>query len=94
MMVNMGSGNAIKVLQRAANLYGYHLNVDGIAGPKTFALLDKLTSSKDDFPHMIALERMTYYANLVVSSYKFAVFLKGWNIRAKEVLLESLKLSA
>ena len=79
--VNMGTKNAVILLQRALKANGFkNLSDDGIFGESTkFAL-----SNSDPKRVLIALrsEAASYYRRLVASNSSQSVFLKGWLNRA------------
>jgi lysozyme family protein len=82
MCVNMGAGNAGKVLQRALNRSGAGLTVDGKVGVKTFEAVDHAPVT---IAHELAIERVAYYVDLVRARARSSVFLLGWCRRAVEV---------
>jgi len=90
MAVNMGYKNAIKVLQTTLNKYGRKIEIDGIAGPKTFEALSILSNGfKEIFIFSLTIDRLNYYINLVSARSNMVVFLKGWAKRTNSILFET-----
>ena len=80
MAVNLGTGQATKLLQRVLNMNGAKLAVDGGMGPGTLAAMNKLGNSIAD---SLILERIKFYNNLVaMDPQKYSSSLKGWLKRA------------
>lgn len=73
---NSGSKNAGKILQRALNIHGAGLTVDGIVGPKTRQELQDQLDGTDEAVFLISLQekRKAFYR----SCRQFPVFGKGW----------------
>lgn len=84
MAVNMGAGQAHKLVQRAANRFGAGLVVDGVLGPMS---RQKLNAVNDVYGlvHAICDEQEGFYRRLVEARQERAVFLKGWLNRARWV---------
>lgn len=80
MAVNMGSKQAIKLLQQAINHMGADLKIDGMIGNATVTAANKLEG------HILAVllryECIIFYQNLVKSKPDYMKFLKGWMNRA------------
>ena len=80
MVVNMGQGNAVKVLQRAINsLGGSKIDVDGVIGPQTISHAHKLNKKR------LQAYRCLYYSNLVLRDPTQKKFYYGWWKRAIKV---------
>ena len=73
---NSGSRNTGKILQRALNIHGAGLTVDGIVGPKTRQELQDQLAGTDEAVFLIGLQekRKAFYR----SCKQFSVFGKGW----------------
>lgn len=73
---NSGSKNAGKILQRALNIHGAGLTVDGIVGAKTRQELQDQLDGTDEAVFLISLQekRKAFYR----SCRQFPVFGKGW----------------
>ena len=73
---NSGSKNTGKILQRALNIHGAGLTVDGIVGPKTRQELQDQLAGTDEAIFLIGLQekRKAFYC----SCKQFSVFGKGW----------------
>lgn len=73
---NSGSRNTGKILQRALNIHGAGLTVDGIVGPKTRQELQDQLAGTDEAVFLIGLQekRKAFYR----SCKQFPVFGKGW----------------
>ena len=81
MVVNMGQGSAVKVLQKACNAIGSQLKVDGRIGNLTITASKRL--SKD---RLIAYQ-VLYYAQLATRKPDQERFYYGWFLRAiKDIL--------
>lgn len=65
--INHGVGNAVRMLQRAAQVLD-----DGAIGPVTRKALDK--QSVDDTLHLFNAERLEFFANIST----FSLYGKGW----------------
>ena len=81
MCVNPGKGNAVKILQRAANAKGASLKVDGGLGPKTLAAIEDSNVELQ----RVRSYRVKYYADLVTRKPDLEKFYYGWFKRALEV---------
>ena len=73
---NSGSRNTGKILQRALNIHGAGLTVDGIVGPKTRQELQDQLAGTDEAVFLVGLQekRKAFYR----SCKQFSVFGKGW----------------
>ena len=73
---NSGSKNTGKILQRALNIHGAGLTVDGIVGPKTRQELQDQLAGTDEAIFLIGLQekRKTFYR----SCKQFQTFGCGW----------------
>jgi lysozyme family protein len=73
---NSGSRNAGKVLQRALNVRGAGLVVDGVVGPRTRQELQDQLAATGEAAFLVALHerRQAFYR----SCRQFPVFGKGW----------------
>lgn len=91
MNVNHGSRNAMKIVQRAANLMQSvmpKLSVDGVFGPKTRSAMRLLNC-----PNGIAAlanKRQAFYDAIVANRPSQKVFLKGWTRRCNAMKVQSL----
>lgn len=81
---NSGSRNAGKILQRALNVHGAGLVVDGIVGPRTRKELQDQLAATGEEGVLIALQekRKAFY----LSCRQFPVFGKGWLRRCDDAL--------
>ena len=80
MVVNMGQGNAVKVLQRAINsLDGSKIDVDGVIGPQTISHAHKLNKKR------LQAYRCLYYSGVVLRDPTQKKFYYGWWKRAIKV---------
>ncbi len=84
MAVNMGNMQAHKLVQRAVNHCGYHLEIDGVLGPKTLAALNEISlhGKESDLKYELQDEQKVFYEDLAHDKPKLKVFLKGWLKRA------------
>ncbi len=73
---NSGSRNTGKILQRALNIHGAGLVVDGIVGPRTRQELQDQLDATGEAVFLIALQekRQAFYR----SCKQFSTFGKGW----------------
>lgn len=79
--VNMGSGNAHKVLQRALHTVGMrYVEVDGVIGPQTIGAVNQANPAA--LLAAIRLEAAAFYRERVASNRKLAPFERGWLNRA------------
>ena len=78
---NSGSKNTGKILQRALNIHGAGLTVDGIIGPKTQQELQDQLDGTDEAVFLAGLQekRKAFYR----SCKQFSVFGKGWLSRSE-----------
>tara|TARA_R100000278_G_scaffold120817_1_gene103629 strand:- start:1208 stop:1726 length:519 start_codon:yes stop_codon:yes gene_type:complete len=82
MVLNMGSGNAAKVVQRAANAKNpasERIKVDGAVGPMTRKALKNVELER------VRSERVLHYARLVMKKPEQHRFWFGWFRRSLEV---------
>jgi lysozyme family protein len=78
--VNMGPGNAHRVLQRACRACGHKVKVDGFLGPITIAAAN---SCPREAIHAACREAAAgYYRGLVLLRPAFGKYLEGWLARA------------
>lgn len=90
MAVNMGQGQAVRLLQDALNYYlkarGLNpLTRDGVIGPKTIAAAVMMHENGVDYHAMLVSMRARmakFYEDLVVKNPKFGDFIDGWLKRA------------
>lgn len=83
--VNMGTGTAIKLLQRTLNNnYGFKLDVDGGLGAFTMNAL-KTVSNNLKFAKDYLDTRRDYYTSLADEKPRFQKFLKGWLNRVNDL---------
>ena len=87
---NSGSRNTGKILQRALNIHGAGLTVDGIVGPKTRQELQDQLDGTDEAVFIIGLQekRKAFYR----SCKQFPVFGKGWLNRCDDAYRFALTL--
>jgi lysozyme family protein len=78
MCVNMGTRQAVKLLQRACNWNHQMLKVDGIIGPHTL----NVVNSSDCIRYFIISTQAKFYYQLVDAKPSRGVFLLGWLRRA------------
>lgn len=82
--VNMGARQAHKLLQRACRSVGFVLVDDGLIGPKSLAVIDKITEN-GQVPELVAAlrsEAAGFYRLLVEQKPSFKSFIRGWLRRA------------
>jgi lysozyme family protein len=79
--VNMGQRAAVKILQKALNLSGERLAVDGFIGPLTRKTANE---AKDVLKNFVKCQS-DYYRSLVAKNPKNKKFLTGWLNRASWV---------
>jgi len=82
MAVNMGSKQAWKLTQRAANTLGENLTVDGKAGPKTLASVNSLLDRDFMLLTNVRREQDKFYAALIAKKPSLQTFSLGWRRRA------------
>lgn len=87
---NSGSRNTGKILQRALNIHGAGLTVDGIVGPKTRQELQDQLAGTDEAVFLIGLQekRKAFYR----SCRQFPTFGKGWLRRCDDAYRFALSL--
>jgi lysozyme family protein len=78
---NSGTGTAGKMLQKAANILGARLTVDGAVGPLTVKAVNALNANAL-LSNMVSW-RVKFYENIVAKDASQRKFLKGWLARAK-----------
>ena len=81
MVVNMGKGRAVKILQKAVSAKGVKTDVDGGIGPQTISNTKKSGLE----PERLRSYRVKYYADLVNRKPKLEKYWYGWYKRAKQV---------
>lgn len=85
MIVNHGSINAGKIIQKSLNdYYKLYLVTDGRVGLNTFNALNSVLID-DGFRHCLQKHRLAFYCRIVVSRKTQVVFLSGWLRRALRV---------
>lgn len=82
MCVNMGSKQAWKLAQRAANRMGNDLIVDGIVGPKTIDAINLLHRRDYELLTVLREEQGSFYSRLIVKKPVFEKYRVGWLRRA------------
>ena len=82
MAVNMGVGQAWKLVQRACNTLGTQLVEDGKAGPATLAAVDSLTDRDFMLLTNLRREQDKFYASLIANKPSLQAFRLGWRRRA------------
>jgi lysozyme family protein len=80
MAVNMGAGQAVKLLQRALNALGAALDVDGQLGPQTLATVNA-TDPEALISRLVGVQS-DFYRDLAERKPRLAQFLSGWLVRA------------
>ena len=91
MNVNHGSRNAMKIVQRAANLMQSvmpKLSVDGLFGPKTRSAMRLLNCLNGI--GALANKRQSFYDAIVANKPSQKVFLKGWTRRCNAMKVQAL----
>lgn len=82
MAINMGSEQAHKLLQRALNMLGEDLVVDGIIeGPNTQESLTRHDAQQ--IVDALCDTQLDFYQSLVEQDDKYAAFIEGWTKRAE-----------
>ena len=87
MMLNPGQGAAPKLLQKALNDCGQHVDVDGDIGGQTLAAVAAVDLVA--LLHALADQRLAYYQ----SRPKFPVFGRGWTGRTRRCLEAALQIA-
>lgn len=82
MAVNMGQGQAWRIVQRAANTLGSFLTVDGKAGTKTLAAVNSLLDRDFMLVTNIRRGQDKFYESLIVKKPVLAKYRLGWRRRA------------
>lgn len=84
--VNVGTGTAVKILQRALNRFGPPmLKVDAGLGPKTIRTLEIVSGEGRQVLSAVRAEAEAYYRAIVANDPGQRVFLNGWLARAGEL---------
>jgi lysozyme family protein len=80
--VNMGTGTAIKLLQRACNACEWHplLIIDGAIGPNTVEAANRIPG--DRLLSQVRAEARNHYISIATSHPSLRRFLNGWLARA------------
>jgi lysozyme family protein len=81
--VNLGTGRAVILLQRALVACGWGLVVDGDLGPATMNAA--LHHPAGDVWARLLQERTAFYQNIALSHPTMAKFLKGWLARVNDL---------
>ena len=83
--VNSGSGNAIRLLQRALLKEGYDVgSVDGILGKNTINYSNKLVEKLGKYAiNLVVDQRKYFYERIIKNDPDQKVFKKGWMNRAE-----------
>lgn len=81
--VNSGIGNAVPLMQRTLVKLGYHIDVDGKFGPKTFSAFQD--ADEDIFCEEFLELRTNFYYKIVERKPSQRVFIRGWLNRIKEI---------
>ena len=92
MAVNHGSFNAMKIIQRGANILPSvmpKLAVDGKFGPKTRAAMNLLNCPAGIAA--VASKRQSFYDTIVANNPKQKVFIKGWTNRCRAMKRQALE---
>lgn len=92
MNVNHGSRNAMRIIQRAANLLPSvmpKLGVDGIFGPKTKSAMRFLNCPNGIAA--VANKRQSFYDAIVAGRPSQKVFIKGWTRRCSAMKRQALE---
>jgi len=92
MAVNHGPGRAIKILQETLNRSGYNVGkIDGIIGSLTVnACVRALVDLGHSFINNLVESRLDFYREIVAKDATQAVFINGWETRAKSFTVEGL----
>lgn len=79
--VNTGKGTGTKILQRALQMIGYRITVDGAIGPKTLAAVN----AADPQALLVAMrqQQKAHYEQLIQKNPKLEKFRRGWMRRAQ-----------
>lgn len=80
MSVNMGPGQAHRLLQQSINDCGGTVTVDGALGPMTVAAANAIPAQR--LLERIRIRQAVFYRSLVDQNVKLSVFLRGWLARA------------
>ena len=92
MNVNHGSGNAMRIIQRACNLMTSvfpKLSVDGKFGPKTRAAMRLLNCPNGI--GAVANKRQSFYDSIVANRPSQKVFINGWTRRCNAMKRQALE---
>jgi lysozyme family protein len=82
--VNMGRKKSVLLLQRGLNGAGYSLVEDGIAGPRTMAMVRGMDPQA--MVRFVLLERVLEYVRLCLERPQLRRFLFGWLNRCAELI--------
>lgn len=82
MAVNMGSSQAWKLVQRAANKLGSQLTVDGRVGPNTISAVNSYHRVDYDLVNIIRERQANFYETIIERNPSQAKFRLGWRRRA------------
>lgn len=80
LMVNMGAGSAVCLLQQALNACGQRVAVDGVLGPKTVEAANRAPAGW--LLAELRLAAIRRYLSLTDGNPKLTTFLRGWIRRA------------
>ena len=76
--VNMGTGTAIRLLQKAYNILNQEtITVDGIVGPQTLSAINNYKHKKDLF-HLLNVLQARRYIKIVENDESQKRFIRGW----------------
>jgi len=81
MMVNMGTGQAVKLLQASLNSMGAACVIDGKLGPHTMIILN--SADEDKLLSELVLQCESFYKRIAKGNN--AKYLKGWLTRARDI---------
>jgi len=79
--VNAGSGTSVKTLQKAVNVLGGSVSVDGGWGPMTLAAAN--STNPPALVQAFIAARVAHYQAIVAANPSDAIYLKGWLARAQ-----------
>lgn len=82
MAVNMGSSQAWKLVQRAANSLGSALTADGKVGPNTLSAVNSYDRTDYELVTVIREHQAKFYEDLISKKPSLAEFRLGWRRRA------------
>ncbi|MBU0907749.1 MAG: secretion activating protein, partial [Nanoarchaeota archaeon] len=84
--VNSGPANAKKILQRSLNRQGANLEVDGVVGPKTMAMMSKINT--EFIVSAMLKERDIFYRKIVANDHSHEANLQGWLNRVAKLTVD------